>query len=318
MGGIVVFFLNNVYIGSIMSSRNFFCKRLAQNCCDYYNDDDIYYPIIKDNFYALDNYNNIISFYVPENEQYILCQKNYSIKNRPIRGLISGQEAVGIDYRPANNRLYLLARTQQVAQLYILDINDPCEVIATPVGTNLVTETGTIIQLNGTSFGVDFNPVVDRLRVVSNTGQNLRINPTNGITIIDGNLSFAPGDVNAGKIPAIGGAAYTNSFSGTTTTTLYDIDTNQNVLVIQNPPNDGTLNTVGSLGVNVSEFVGFDIIGINNTAYAIFRVDNKTGLYNINLLTGKATLLKHIIASGSDNSSCRLIGLTVLPINRIF
>ena len=34
--------------------------------------------------------------------------------------------------------------------------------------------------LDGTEFGVDFNPQVDRLRVVSNSGQNLRLHPDTG------------------------------------------------------------------------------------------------------------------------------------------
>ncbi|BCS82564.1 putative lipoprotein [Cotonvirus japonicus] len=291
-----------------MSRQNYSQKHSS---CDYYNK-PIYYPIVRDNFYLLDNQNNIISFRAPENGQEIICENNYVVNNRPIIGLLDGQQAVGIDFRPAINKLYLLARTQQIARLYILDIDDPCKIIATPVGSNLVTDTGIIIQLNGSSFGVDFNPVVDRLRVVSDTGQNLRINPTNGVTIIDGDLSFATNDVNSGTVPRVGGAAYTNSFAGTTTTTLYDIDTNQNILVTQNPPNEGILNTVGSLGINISEYLGFDIVGRTNTAFAVLRVSGNTGLYNINLSTGRATLLKHFIQCGQSNS--QIIGLAILPI----
>ena len=35
--------------------------------------------------------------------------------------------------------------------------------------------------LNGAAFGVDFNPTVDRLRVISDNDQNLRFNPDTGL-----------------------------------------------------------------------------------------------------------------------------------------
>lgn len=43
---------------------------------------------------------------------------------------------------------------------------------------------------------------------------------------------------------------YTNQSAGTVaTTTLYDLDLATGVLTTQNPPNNGTLNTIGALGV---------------------------------------------------------------------
>ena len=44
--------------------------------------------------------------------------------------------------------------------------------------------------LQGTSFGVDFNPTVDRLRIISDTGQNLRTNVADGSTNVDGTLNI--------------------------------------------------------------------------------------------------------------------------------
>ncbi|MEJ7701367.1 MAG: DUF4394 domain-containing protein [Pyrinomonadaceae bacterium] len=49
--------------------------------------------------------------------------------------------------------------------------------------------------------------------------------------------------------PAVTATAYTNNFAGATTTTQYDIDTGSDRLLIQNPPNNGTLVDVGALGV---------------------------------------------------------------------
>ena len=99
-------------------------------------------------------------------------------------------------------------------------------------------------------------------------GQNLRLNPnTDGVTV-DGTLN--PGT------PQITAAAYTNSFGVSTTTTLYDIDTNTDRLLIQSNPNAGTLTDVGPLGVDFQNVNGFDIATGNlntnpnaNTAYAV-------------------------------------------------
>ena len=58
--------------------------------------------------------------------------------------------------------------------------------------------------LSGTVFGFDFNPTVDRIRVVSDTGQNLRLNPDTGA------VATADGAINPGT-PRIVGSAYTNN-----------------------------------------------------------------------------------------------------------
>jgi hypothetical protein len=136
------------------------------------------------------------------------------------------------------------------------------------------------IPLSGTSFGFDFNPVPDRIRIISNTGQNLRVNPVDGVAINDGAINPAPASVTA--------AAYTNNFAGTTTTTLYVIDTNNDMLFIQNPPNNGTLTSGKSIGVDVSASNGFDIGGTSNMAYGLFTSGGQTKLYRVDLMSGMA------------------------------
>jgi hypothetical protein len=178
------------------------------------------------------------------------------------------------------------------SQLYVIDI-----------GTGFATRKGSPFTppLQGRWFGVDFNPVVDRLRIVSNTGQNLRLNPDTGaVASADKALNYAAGDVNAGARGSAVGAAYTNPDNDPTTpTVLYDIDSGRDVLAIQNPPNDGTLNTVGALGVGsgTREIVGFDIgvIGESGSAtqvaLAALRRPALAGiseLFSIDLTTGQA------------------------------
>ena len=202
---------------------------------------------------------------------------------RAITGLQSGEDLVGIDVRPATGELYAVGST---SRLYVVD---PATGVATQRGSVLTT------ALSGTAFGVDFNPTVDRLRVVSNTGQNLRINPTTGETLVDGALAYATTDAGAGTAPRVAAAGYTNSFAGSTTTSLFDVDTARDALVQQNPANAGTLSTIGALGVAVSDTatVGIDIAGAGNAAFAVFTVDGSSvpSLYRVSLTTGAATSL---------------------------
>lgn len=195
-----------------------------------------------------------------------------------ISGMQAGENVLGIDFRPATGQLYALGSNGRIYTV------NKMTAAATLVGT-LTT------PLNGTSFGFDFNPVADRIRIVSDADQDLRANPNDGTNVVDGTLAFAAGDPNAGQNPTITAAAYTNSFVGTTATTLYDIDTNLNILVTQNPPNNGTLNTVGALGVDPSNVAGFDHTAASNIAYAALNVGGSLGFYNINLTSGAATLI---------------------------
>jgi hypothetical protein len=199
--------------------------------------------------------------------------------NVPISGLSAGQVFRGIDIRPADGGLYGLSSD---SRLYTIN---------TATGTATAIGASGQFLLNGNSFGFDFNPTVDRIRVTSNLDQNLRLNPSNGaLAAVDGALAYAAGDVNAGANPNIVGSAYTNSFNGATTTTLYDIDSLLDVLVTQNPPNNGTLNTVGSLGFNTGENVGFDILSSGNAAFALLTADGGTSsFFSVNLASGAAT-----------------------------
>jgi hypothetical protein len=97
--------------------------------------------------------------------------------------------------------------------------------------------------------------VADRLRVIGNTGQSLRINVDTGATTTDGAIN------RAGVAPVVAAAAYTNSIPNATATQLFDVDSASSVLALQNPPNDGTLTNVGALGVTVAGDGGMDIGG---------------------------------------------------------
>jgi hypothetical protein len=200
-----------------------------------------------------------------------------------ITGLRVGERLVGIDFRPANGMLYGLG---DAGDIYILDLQDATAMRQASLATAMMAP----VALMGASFGVDFNPVPDRLRVVSDAGQNLRINVDTGVTIVDSALNPAPG---AG-VTAVG---YTNNDADmTTATVLFDIDTMVDQLSIQAPPNAGTLNTVGALGVDASAATGFDVFSqvvngrtVAARGLAVLVVGGDTQLFRMNLTTGRAT-----------------------------
>ncbi len=205
-----------------------------------------------------------------------------------VTGVAAGTRLSAIDYRPATPRV--LYAISNIGQLYSINARTG---VAVAVGTPpLPTISG---------IGFDFNPTVDRIRIITQVGQNVRANPVNGaLAATDGNLAYATTDANAGQIPTAAGAAYTNNVNGATTTTLYVIDTRGGLaparLVTQGnatiSPNTGTLFTVGSTGVTTASSVGFDI-SRDGTALATLTdpVTLVTSLYSVNLTTATATLI---------------------------
>jgi hypothetical protein len=204
-----------------------------------------------------------------------------------VTGLQPGEFLVGIDIRPGNGLLYAIG---SMSRLYTVN---PLTGLALQVGT------AGAFTLNGSAFGTDFNPVVDRLRLVSNAEQNLRINPN------DGTLTGNDGALNpAGNVVAI---AYSNNFSGATSTVLYAIDSATGLLGIITVPNSGgPITTVGSLGLGagLSENMGFDISGLTGTAYGMIN----GSLYTINLSTGAATLVGFV--GNAQEGGPTYLGLT--------
>jgi hypothetical protein len=205
-----------------------------------------------------------------------------------VTGLRAGETLLGIDVRPATGQLYGLGSSSRIYTI------DPATGAATAITSEAFTPT-----LTGDAFGFDFNPTVDRIRVVSNSGQNLRLHPVLGtVAATDLQLAYSATDVNAGEPPSVIGAAYTNPDNDSATgTLLYDIDRRLGVLTTQNPPNDGKLNTVGSLSLKFNELAGFDIAP-SGIAYAVLKVIGKdqpkrtcgnSALYTINLASGAAT-----------------------------
>ncbi len=198
-----------------------------------------------------------------------------------LTGLASGEVVLGVDVRPANGLLYALTGA---GRLYTVDPATGAATLASTLVADPADTTSPFTALAGTALGVDFNPVVDRLRVVSDTGQNLRINVTTGATTTDGAIN--------GATAAYAAAAYSNSFAVACRTTLYALDAATDRLLVQSPPNDGTTVVVGPLGLDATAISGFDVAydaSGAQTALAALTVGGARGLYAINLTTGAAT-----------------------------
>ncbi|MGH3902055.1 MAG: DUF4394 domain-containing protein [Pseudonocardiaceae bacterium] len=209
-----------------------------------------------------------------------------------ISGLSGGDtKLVGIDYRVQDGKLYGVG---DKGGLYTLETSGQ----ATSVGRLTITP-------QGTNFGVDFNPAANALRVVSDTGQNLRqpfaATPLSA-TVADSQLTFPPvppATPPAPAAPGITGAAYTNNDTDPNTgTTLYDLDTTTDQIVIQSPANAGLLAATGKLTVDAGADSGFDIYSVvsggsitNQLAFATLPVGGQYGLYRITLFSGKAEMV---------------------------
>ncbi|MBM3530968.1 MAG: DUF4394 domain-containing protein [Alphaproteobacteria bacterium] len=187
---------------------------------------------------------------------------------------IAGRVA-GIDVRPADGRLYALAADGGV---YTVDLATGKATMKSRLDTMLKP---------GVWATVDFNPVADRLRVIGSDGMNLRANVDDGKVIVDGALKFADGDAAKGKAPKVAAGAYVNSVKGAKETTLFNVELATGALVRQAPPNDGVLNTIGTLGVK-AETVAFDIWSDGKGKNEAWLMAGDW-LHSVDLSTGKAT-----------------------------
>lgn len=241
-----------------------------------------------------------------------------------ITNVTAGETLVGIDFRPQNGLLYGLGvnATANTGTLYAISTRTGVAgVVGTASSIALTTDGTTAVDLPDPAtvgYGFDFNPAVDRIRVVAG-GLNFRINPNTGTAVDGDNTGLTTGNVTGinpdggtnGGTTTVDAAAYTNNQPNNgAITTLYTLDAATNALSIQNPPNPGTQVAVGGITLNGSplDFTGvngFDIpAGVNvasnnagvtsGSGFAALTVGGTTRLYSINLVNGQATLLGNI------------------------
>ncbi len=226
--------------------------------------------------------------------------------NVAITGLGANERILGIDARPLTGTLVIMTTA---SQLYTLGTNG----VATAIGSGFTP------ALDNVSYGIDFNPTVDRLRVVNTNGNNRRLNPVTGAAVAtDTALSYA-----SGGVPAAVGTAYRNFQFGANaplgSVRQYIVDHNNGSPSLAEVGsqaggnasfNGGICTPVGSLGISgVGLLAGFDIFGPTDIGYVSLNTTApSTGFYTINLSTGAATLVG-AIASGNDV----ITDITIIP-----
>jgi hypothetical protein len=200
-----------------------------------------------------------------------------------IGGLQGDAKLIGIDFRVQDGKLYGVGDKGGV---YTISTDNAKAAKVSQLS----------VALSGTDFDIDFNPAANRLRVVSDNGQNLRHNiddpagaPAAGTTANDTALSTPP---TAGTTTGVTGAAYTNNDTNAdTATTLYDLSTTTDQILVQSPANNGTLAPTGKLAVDAAGDAGFDIATLSkgNTAFASLKVDGRYRLFRVDLLAGRVS-----------------------------
>ena len=189
-----------------------------------------------------------------------------------------GETIIDIDYFALNQQLYDIGAS---GTLYSI---------------NCATGAATVDVANaavGTAVSIDFNPMANRLRIISadpanlgNANQNYRLTPSTGgataagMVTADGMLAYAAGAPRAGAVPNLIGSAYTGNVNGAaaTATILYSIDnpnpSGQCFLVQHiNGPAFSTLQTVAGLSIPAFGLTAFD--PVTNTG---FDISGDTGL----------------------------------------
>lgn len=247
-------------------------------------------------FAAVDTGNNLLRF--------TSAAPSIITSSKPITGLLGGEQIVGLDRRPLTGQLYAFGETGGAAHLYVLD---PLSAAGVAIGGVIAVPESAGVVL-GMEYGFDFNPQVDRIRVVADSRDNFRLNPNTG--------ALAGVDVALSLGSVVTAAAYDRNFAGTTQTTLFGIDSTSDQLVMiggvngSPSPNGGVVTPVGPLGVDASGVNGFDIVSdqMSNRAWAALTVGGVSGLYTVDLTSGQVNFVG-VIGSGSPN----IRGLTILP-----
>lgn len=236
---------------------------------------------------------------------------------RSVTGLTAGDTLVSIDRRPQNGFLYGLGYNS-VAGSVTLYVIHPETLVATSLGlAGGFTDSGSPVAIGGnnpsTRFEMDFNPAVDRLRIINSLGQNFRMNPNTG-TVVDRDMNLAngtnmDGNLNGGAIAAQGTAYVNNVANNGGVTTQYTISENPDTLFIQSMPNDGTLILPLPLSPTVDSILGFDISPGVNTSASNTSVATGTGHLLLRSNAGApASLAKVNLVTGAISDIIPIIG----------
>jgi hypothetical protein len=207
---------------------------------------------------------------------------------------------IGIDFRPADNRLYALTDT---GILYTVALG------AANLGTLTKVSALTPRFDAGYQSLMDFNPVVDAIRLIGSDNSNYAVvKDANGIlntTAVQTALTYPAPDVNAGKDANVSCGAYNNNVAGAAVTIFYAIDYSKDTFLTIPPATaggssatgGGQLQTIGNLvtptgaRVNISPDADADIFTNGNGVNFFVGVSGRT-LFSIDLNQLKPGLVR--------------------------
>jgi hypothetical protein len=231
---------------------------------------------------------------------------------RPADGTINGN-LIGLDFRPAQGNNNVVYAVTDTGRLYTISLR------AGSLGAATLVSTMSPNFPSGYQSLMDFNPVVDAIRLIGSDALNYAVvKGANGIlntTAVQTSLTYNPNDVNRGRSPKVSAGAYTNNVNGATVTIFYAIDHNLDSLVTIDPAaaggssatGGGVLRTIGPLvtptgaPIKVSPTADMDIYTLSNGTNRLVGVSGRT-FFTIDLaqVTGAAALgtQKNIVTQG--------------------
>jgi len=235
-------------------------------------------PVSAANAYFLTSDNSIVGVDL-DNMEYARSVRTLpqATTSTPVDGSLDlGEVILDIDYRNSEGAIYALTRTGTQGRIIRID---PTNGALVRISTLVADGTSTAISLANISYSIDFNPVVDRLRIIGSDGTNLRADVLTGDTLVDTKITSN----------TITGSAYEDSFlSGGRSTRLLTLDVGTDALYLQNPPNAGTQTLVRPLlsGTDFTRVDGYDINPANNAGVAILTSGGAQRVYAINASAG--------------------------------
>jgi hypothetical protein len=272
--------------------------------------------------YALDT-DNTIFVLVPGTTTFVRLV-------RPADGSIDGN-LTGVDFRVGdgnNNSLYAVTDT---GKIYTIGLT------AATLGRATLVSTMTPRFPSGYQSLMDFNPVLNAIRLIGSDGLNYAVVSSGGnlnTTAVQTSLSYNANDVNKGMSPKVSAGTYNNNFIGATATIFYALDNNLDTLVTIDPPatggssatGTGVLRTIGNLvtstgaRIKVSPTADMDIVTLSNGTNLLVGVSGRN-FFTIDLTQATpATALgtsKNIITQGiaaAADTGGRFVDVAAAPV----
>lgn len=224
----------------------------------------------------------------------------------------------GIDYRPATGEFY--GYDDRNDAVYRIDA-------ATGITTRASLPAAPEAKTQTSNLDVDFNPVVDAMRIVTGQNENNVFTPNRmggdmGTLAPQTDLAYAGTDAQVGENPFVVFNAYTNAVAGATATSQFVIDTELDTLAtLANAT--GVLATLGRLTIggalfDATENGGFDILSFaegDNSAFALLTngITGLQSIYSLALAADRFGNVELTKVADLSNQYGPLDGFTVAP-----